>query len=251
MMNTKIIDSHMHCGIQNVSLSFDVIKKYLDSAGIQGACLFAPVEDVYDRYNYHFEDNTAWVSCRQRANNYLLDIQKNNENIFSYYFVWNDFRKDELKKGFRGVKWHRHEYEPVYHYDDPLCEAFLQEVYRLELPIVLEESFENTRYFIKRVKGRTSVIIPHMGGLNGGFSALLKSGIWEHETIYADTALATGWEITEFLDNYGSKRLLFGSDFPFGTPGNELQELIQLNLGKEDFENIAYKNILRLIQARC
>lgn len=247
-MNTKIIDSHMHCGIQNVSLSFDIITKYLDSAGIQGACLFAPVEDIYDRYNYHFEDNAAWVLCRQRANHYLLDIQVNNEKFFSYYFVWNDFRKDELKKGYKGVKWHRHEYEPVYHYDDPLCEAFLQEVYRLELPIVLEESFENTRYFIKRVQRRTPIIIPHMGGLNGGFSTLLKAGIWDDETIYADTALATGWEITEFLDNYGSKRLLFGSDFPFGTPGNELQEVIQLNLAKEDFENIICKNIIRLLK---
>jgi predicted TIM-barrel fold metal-dependent hydrolase len=238
----------MHCGVQNVSLSFDVIKKYLDAAGIQGACLYAPVEDIYDRYNYHFEDNSAWVSCRQRANYYLLDIQENNENFFSYYFVWNDFRKDELKKGYKGVKWHRHEYEPVYHYDDPLCETFLQEVYRLEVPIVLEESFENTRYFIKRVQGRTPIIIPHMGGLNGGFSALLKAGIWDDETIYADTALATGWEITEFLDSYGSKRLLFGSDFPFGTPGNELHEVIQLNVGKEDFENIVFKNIARLLK---
>jgi hypothetical protein len=249
MMNTKIIDSHMHCGIQNVTLPFDVIKKYLDSAGIQGACLFAPVEDIYDRYNYDFEDSTAWMNCRQRANKYLLDIQEKHESFFPYYFVWNDFRKGELKKGYRAVKWHRHEYEPVYHYDDPLCEAFLQEVYRLELPIVLEESFENTRYLIRRVTGRTPVIIPHMGGLNGGFSALFKAGVWDDETIYADTALATGKEIMTFLDTYGSNRILFGSDFPFGTPGNELQKVIRLSLGKEDFDNVVCHNILRLLKA--
>lgn len=248
-MNTKIIDSHMHCGIQNVNLPFAVITEYLDAAGIQGACLFAPVEDIYDRYNYDFEDNAVWVNCRQRANEYLLDIQETNDNIFSYYFVWNDFQKAELKKGYRAIKWHRHEYEPVYHYDDPYCEAFLQEVYRLKLPVILEESFENTQYFIKRVHGRTPIIIPHMGGLNGGFPKLFKSGIWDDETIYADTALATQWEITEFLNKYGSERLLFGSDFPFGTPGNELQEVIRLNLGKEDFENIVCKNILRLLKS--
>ena len=239
----------MHCGIQNVTLPFDVIKKYLDSAGIQGACLFAPVEDIYDRYNYDFEDNTAWMTCRQRANNYLLDIQETHENIFSYYFVWNDFRKDALQKGYSAVKWHRHEYEPVYQYDAPLCEAFLQEVYRLELPIVLEESFENTQYFIKRVNGKTPVIIPHMGGLNGGFPKLFKSGIWDGEAIYADTALATGGEMTEFLNRYGSDRLLFGSDFPFGTPGSELQKVIRLNLGKEDFDKVVFHNILRLLKA--
>ncbi len=247
-MDIKIIDSHMHCGIQNVNLPFAVIKKYLDAADIQGACLFSPVEDIYDRSDYDFEDNTAWVTCRQKANQYVLDIQEKNENFYSYYFVWNDFRKNELKKGYRAIKWHRHEYEPVYHYDDPLCEEFLQEAYHLELPILLEESFENTRYFISRVNGRTPIIIPHMGGLNGGFSRVLESGIWDGETIYADTALGSGWEIAEFLKKYGSKRLLFGSDFPFGTPGNEFQEIIRLNLGKEDFENIVCRNILKLLR---
>jgi hypothetical protein len=238
----------MHCGIQNVNLPFKIIKQHIDSAGIQGACLFAPVEDIYDRYTYDFEDNSVWMTCRQRANNYLLDLQQTQENIFSYYFVWNDFRKDELKKGYKAIKWHRHEYEPVYHYDDPLCEAFLQEVYLQALPIVLEESFDNTRYFIRRVKGRTPIIIPHMGGLNGGFTALFRSGIWDDETLYADTALASGREISAFLDKYGSDRLLFGSDFPFGTPGSELQEVIRLNLGKQDFENIVCHNILRLLK---
>ena len=248
-MEVEIIDSHMHCGVQNVNLPFEVIKKYLDAAGIQGACLFAPVEDIYDRFDYDFEDNAAWMTCRQRANNYLLDIQQANEHIFPYYFVWNDFRKDALKKGYRAVKWHRHEYEPVYHYNDPLCEAFLQEVYRLQLPIVLEESFDNTRSFIKRVNGRTPIIIPHMGGLNGSFSALFRSGTWDDDNIFADTALATGREIMTFLDRYGSDRLLFGSDFPFGNPGSELNGVVRLNLGKRDFENIVCHNILRLVQA--
>jgi predicted TIM-barrel fold metal-dependent hydrolase len=237
----------MHCGIQNSNLPFEDIKRYLDSAGIQGACLFAPVEDIYDRYDYDFKDNFAWVTCRQQANEYVLDIQRTHDNFFSYYFVWNDFRKDELKKGYKAIKWHRHEYEPVYHYDDPFCEAFLQEAYRLKLPIVLEESFANTRSFIRRVNGRTTIIIPHMGGLNGGFSALFKSGIWDDETVYADTALASAQEIAQFLDRYGSRRILFGSDFPFGTPGGELQEVAGMNLGKEDFENIVCHNILRLL----
>jgi predicted TIM-barrel fold metal-dependent hydrolase len=246
-MSAKIIDSHMHCGIQNSNLPFEDIKRYLDSAGIQGACLFAPVEDIYDRYDYDFKDNFAWVTCRQQANQYVLDIQRTHENFFAYYFVWNDFRKDDLKKGYRAIKWHRHEYEPVYHYDDPLCETFLQEAYRLKLPIVLEESFANTRSFIKRVNGRTTIIIPHMGGLNGGFSALFKSGIWDDETVYADTALASGREIAQFLDRYGSRRLLYGSDFPFGTPGGELQEVVGMNLEEEDFENIVCRNVLRLL----
>jgi predicted TIM-barrel fold metal-dependent hydrolase len=245
----KIIDSHMHCGVQNVSLPFETVQGYLREGGCDGACLFAPVEDIYDRYDYHFQDNLAWINCRQMANDYLLKLQHSQADTYAYYFVWNNFKKEELRKGYKGVKWHRHEDEPVYHYDDPLCEAFLQEIFALRLPVLLEESFANTIYLIQRIKGRTPVIIPHLGMLNGGFQALFDSGIWNDETIHADTALASGWEISRFLETYGSGRLLFGSDFPFGSPYQELQKLTRLSLNAEDLENVVSGNFLRLIKA--
>lgn len=239
----------MHCGVQNVSLPFETVRGYLREGGIDGACLFAPVEDIYDRYDYHFQDNPAWINCRQKANDYLLNLQQSRADIYAYYFVWNNFKKEELRKGYKGVKWHRHEDEPVYHYDDPLCEAFLQEVYNLQMPILLEESFENTLSLIRRIKGRTPVIIPHLGMLNGGFEALFRSGVWDDQTVHADTSLASSREIARFLEKYGSGRLLFGSDFPFGSPGQELQKLTRLALGREDMENVVCRNFLRLIKA--
>lgn len=245
----KIIDSHIHCGIQNSRLPFELVKRHLDSGGIRGACLFAPVEDIYDRDDYGFQDNPGWMACRCRANEYLLELQQHQEDIFAYFFVWNDFRSEELGKGYKGVKWHRHEYEPLYHYDDPRCEAFLQEVYRLKLPIVLEESIKNTLSFLRRVAGRTPVIIPHLGSFNGGFPALLRSGVWDDETVFADTSLAAEREITTFLNRYGSRRLLFGSDFPFGMPASALAKIVHLNLAQEDFENIVFRNIMRLMKA--
>lgn len=244
----KIIDSHMHCGVQNVGLPFETVQGYLQEGGIGGACLFAPVEDVYDRYDDHFQDNPAWVKCRQAANEYLLACQRSQPDIYAYYFVWNDFREQELKKGYRGVKWHRHEDEPVYHYDDPLCETFLQRLYEMRLPILLEESFDNTLYLIKRVSGRTPIIIPHLGMLNGGFPALFHAGVWEDETLYADTALASSGEIARFLKEYGSERLLFGSDFPFGSPHQELQKIRRLAMNPEDLQNVAGGNFLRLMK---
>jgi predicted TIM-barrel fold metal-dependent hydrolase len=243
----KIIDSHMHCGIQNSELPIELIRAWLDRAGIQGACLYPPVEDIYNRDDYHFEDNARWVACRQMANEYLLEIQQRDPDIHAYYFVWNDFRHGELKKGYRGIKWHRHEHEPVYHYDDPGCEAFIAEAIRLQLPIVLEESFQNTLYFIKRIAGRTPVIIPHLGGLNGGFRALFEAHVWNGETVYADTALASTGDMEVFLKRYGSRNLLFGSDFPFGIPSSELSKVQHLRLKDEDFENVVNANILRLI----
>ncbi|MCX7635709.1 MAG: amidohydrolase family protein [Syntrophales bacterium] len=245
-MKTMIIDSHMHCGIQNVHQPYSMIKIYLDRAGIDGACLFAPVEDIYDRYDYYFQDNERWRACRRRANRYLLDLQRTNPTITAYYFVWNDFAAAELTEGYRGVKWHRHEYEPEYNYDAPACETFLQTVYRLRLPIVLEESFTNTLEMIARIDGRTPVIIPHLGGLNGGFSALFRSGVWDKPEVYADTALASPHEMSRFLDRYGPEKLIFGSDFPFGIPAEELRKVRSLGLNGEDYEMVTRGNIVRL-----
>jgi len=244
-----IIDSHMHCGVENVDQPFELIRSYLDRGGIDGACLFAPVEDIYDRYDFGFRDTPGWAACRQRANEYVLGLQQSEAHVSGYYFVWNDFRKEELGKGYRGIKWHRHEYEPEYHYDEPECEAFLQEAYRLGLPVVLEESFENTLYFLKRVKGRIPVIIPHMGALNGGFAALFRAGVWDDDTVHADTALAGAGEITRFIEKYGVDRLLFGSDFPFGIPGQELAKIRLLKLSDGEWEKVVSGNVLKLTGA--
>jgi hypothetical protein len=98
MTDMQIIDSHMHCGIQNSNLPFEVISPLLENAGITGACLFAPVEDIYDRYNFHFQDNEEWIQTRRAANYYLLDLATRTESIFPYLFVWNDFAIEELQQ---------------------------------------------------------------------------------------------------------------------------------------------------------
>lgn len=242
-----IIDSHIHCGVQNVSQPFEQIAPLLSRADIQGACLFAPVEDIYDRYNRRFDDNQNWYRCRTRAHEYLLEVARQNEKIFPYYFVWNDFQADDLELGFRGIKWHHHSGEPEYHYNDPRCAEMIDAICARKLPVVLEETFAQTADFIDRVAGRTPVIIPHLGLLNGGFENLLAAGIWQDANIFADTALAGQHEIETFLSTYGAGRLIFGSDYPFGGPGSELQNLLQLGIDNGNLEKILSGNILSLI----
>ena len=77
MRPTQIIDSHIHCGIQLSRLPIDDISPLLREEGISGACMFAPVEDIYDRYDRDFEDTPQWQQTRHRANQYLLDLRNN------------------------------------------------------------------------------------------------------------------------------------------------------------------------------
>jgi len=209
--------------------------------------MFAPVEDIYDRDNPDFEDNNQWRRTRRAANRYLLDLTTAGEPVFPYLFVWNDFAVDELKYPYRGIKWHRHSDEPEYHYQDPRCAVMLTEISRRRLPVVLEESYINTLRFVEQLAPEAVIIIPHLGGLNGSYQALDRAGIWNRANVYADSALAALTEIRHFIDHYGPGKLLFGSDYPFGDPGQELGKIESLRLIPGDFAQVVAGNILTLL----
>ena len=83
--------------------------------------------------------------------------------------------------------------------------------------------------------------------LNGGYDRLEAAGVFNDEMICADTALADRREILNFLGQHGSERLLFGSDYPFGHPGMQLDALKRMGIDGEHLERICSKNILRLL----
>ncbi len=113
-----IIDSHVHCGIQDNSppQSLQDYLHHSSGSGISGAVMFPPVAEIYDRYDYNFEDSPEWQQRRQQANDYLLYISTAEFTVFPYFFIWNDFGVDQLTGEHKGIKWHRHDCEPEYHY---------------------------------------------------------------------------------------------------------------------------------------
>jgi hypothetical protein len=247
MHDFQVIDCHLHCGRQNVSWRWEDLRPHLAVAGITGAGLIPPVEDVYDRYDPAFTDAPAWQAGRRRAHQYLLDLQDPDIAIYPYFFVWNDFAWEDLGPEFVGVKWHRHGNEPEYQYGEPRCREFLEVVNKRGLPILLEETLHNTLFFLEKlVPAGIPVIIPHLGGLNGGYRALDRAGVWGLPQIYADTALAAVSEMEDYLSRYGHTRLLFGSDYPFSYPERELEKVQRLNLPGEQAQAVLGDNFRRL-----
>ena len=243
----QIIDSHLHCGCQNVSWVWEDLRPALMKAGITEAGLIPPVEDIYDRYDPAFTDTPAWEACRRRAHRYLLELCDPDLTIHRYFFVWNDFAWEELRPEFVAVKWHRHDNEPRYRYDAPRCREFLAVVQDRGLPILLEETFHNTLFFLEKlVPAGVPVIIPHLGGLNGGYRVLERAGVWGLPQVYADTALASTPEMEDYLGRHGHTRLLFGSDYPFSSPGYELAKVLRLNLSKEQAQAVLGDNFRRV-----
>lgn len=240
------IDCHLHCGVQHVFWPWEKVRTRLLAAEITGAGLIPPVEDIYDRHDPAFVDSPAWQECRRRAHHYLCSLQDPTLTLYPYFFVWNDFAWEDLSEAYAAIKWHRHEDEPEYHYDDPRCREFLVRALELRLPILLEESLTNTLFFIQELVPTTTVIIPHLGLLNGGYRRLKALGIWELPQVYADSALAGTAELTDYVRNFGATRLLFGSDYPFGDPVTERQKVLSLPLSPAAQRAVLAENWLRL-----
>jgi uncharacterized protein len=245
-----ILDAHAHCGNQDRSVpqSFEDYQSQIGGSGIEAVVMFSPVMEIYDRYQPDFEDNAKWQQKRKLSNEYLLTVGSTDLRVIPYFFIWNDFAVDQLKPQQKGIKWHRHPHEPVYHYNDPNCKRAIDEVKRRNMPVVVEEEFENTLFFINELAVGAKVILPHLGLLNGGYSAFVEHGLWDNPNVYADTALASQYEIKDYIENYGHQRLLFGSDFPFGDPKEELCKILDLSISVEKKEMILGHNLTGLLK---
>lgn len=64
--------------------------------------------------------------------------------------------------------------------------------------------------------------------------------------VYFDTALATPDTIMKFIETIGHKRVLFGSDIPFGTMKWGLEKVSSPPIGDDKKEYILSRNPKRL-----
>lgn len=245
-----IVDAHAHCGIYDrfPPQAFEDYLAAVKDSSIEGAAMFSPVMEIYDRNDPDFADNEAWRSQRKASNQYLLGLGNRQLQVFPYFFIWNDFAVDQLDDRHCGIKWHRHADEPKYLYDDPACPAAVAEIRHRGLPVVFEEELSNTLRFINEIARGVNVIIPHLGMLNGGYRGIAKSGLWQNPRVYTDTSLASPREMLDYIQCYGSGRILFGSDFPFGDPAAELHKILDLPVSREVQKAITQDNFQKLMK---
>ena len=249
-----VLDAHCHCGIQDSPppQDYETIAALHRQAGVDAVWMFPPVMEVYDRHDPDFTDTPDWRARRQRAHRYLLELARTRQRprVFPFFFVWNDFDLEALTDDYRGIKWHRHPDEPIYHYDDPRCRAILDVITERRLPIVLEETFENTMRFLDELAPEAIVVIPHCGHLNGGFARLHALRVWQRPNVYADTSAAPSRNpaiLRTFIQAYGPEKLLYGSDYPFDDPAHCLAAVRDLHLSPADEALVLSGNALRLI----
>ena len=56
-------------------------------------------------------------------------------------------------------------------------------------------------------------------------------------------------QVGHYIHGYGAERILFGTDFPLWNPEQEVASFKRLDLSDYEFERIAYKNALEILNA--
>ena len=92
------------------------------------------------------------------------------------------------------------------------------------------------------------VIAAHLGGwslFEEGFEILKDTDCYLD--ISSTMMFLSSEQVTKYIHGYGAERILFGTDFPLWSPVDEVSRFGKLHLTENEFERIAYKNALAIL----
>jgi len=244
----RIIDAHVHIGRRH--LPIEEVQKVLDRAGVQQAVVFADPEspDIPD------------------DNRYVLEVARRTNHIPFFYVGGNAYSTNrpyprlpgpEALEPYKGIKWHCW-FTPTHDFGggplslgpdqirealtEPGMKALMDKAMEMKIPVNFEEHFDVTVCFVDLYPD-IPVIIPHLGGLNGGTERILEA-TGDRPNVRFDISLA---EINEgLISRYGSKKFISGSDHPYGSPSWGIEKIRSLGISEKEKEDLLSGNILSL-----
>jgi hypothetical protein len=235
-----IIDSHSHWG-PSLSMGTEIttaeLQRQLKESGISYVVLI-PFPST--------------AIANNDINVKLLEETRRIQGFIPYHYIRENYDVDgfnPIPREYYGGKWHwmRGWQDSASNYkvlDDPDLPALIENLQKINKPIVFEEDLDFTERFVDMTEG-LPLIIPHLGLLGGNPYDFLRT-FKDNDSIYFDTALASREQIRKFVETIGPERVIFGSDVPFGSMRSELEKVLSLPIPQEDKELLLYKNIIKL-----
>lgn len=278
--NLTIIDGHVH-----TFLSGEVSSKILTSFNKLYSIEFdnpgtGTIEDVLknmsiEGIDYTIMANFAPLKILHSNNKWTLDTSRKHSSLISLVSFHPDMEvcfvsllKEYIIDGAKGIKLH-----PMAQGFDP-NDIRLKDMYEtcneLSLPVVFHcgrvanarlnefSDVEIIEPLIKRY-GNIPFILTHMA--DGNVNDVLRlSEIYDN--VYFDTSIViTGYPpigetnepswtedciVEDIVNRVGADRLIFGSDYPWGSPGHDLKRFMGMNLNGEQKKLILGENARRL-----
>ncbi|MBR7163853.1 MAG: amidohydrolase family protein [Clostridia bacterium] len=182
------------------------------------------------------------------------------EDIIGFGTLHQDYEdfENELDRmkalGLRGIKFH-----PIFQgfkIDDEAMLPVYRSIAKRGLPVLMHMGDKNadgaTPKRLAKVLDEVSdliVVAAHLGGVFEWDEA--EKHLYGRSNVYLDTSSAMRFmepsEATERIRAHGTKRVLFGTDYPLSLHQYELEIFDKLELSEEEQEDILWKNAYRLL----
>lgn len=281
-----VVDGHVH-----TFSSDDVSEKIITSFNKVYDIEFTnpgsgTVEDVLQNMSkngidYTIMANFAPAKIIHRNNSWTLEIGKKYENLVPLVSFHPDMEEpmdvmmeEYINSGAKGIKFH-----PMAQCFDPNDDR-LEKVYKISseiaFPIVFHcgrvsnariNNYSDIDMLVKVIKKYPKIpfVLTHM--VDGNIGDVFKLADM-YENVYFDTSIIiTGYpsllevnepswrdnEVVEYVVNkVGADRLVFGSDYPWGSPGHDLNRFMEMKLEDCQKSMILGENAIKLFKiTRC
>ena len=272
---SMIIDGHAHaCGVYGTEES---ILKYLDDHKIDKVILCAGEPNSSKNYNYPMMSNifkndklgylinkiisvvvkfSGAAKYVDEQNEYIYELSKKNpEKIINSYWAdpLDENVIDKLKKNFSKYDYKlikMHQCWNKFDMSDKKVREIIEWSIIKKIPIFIHlRSYKQVIKFIEIANyyKEAVFIVAHMIGFRD------ISRMCQNKNIYYDISAPQLYSVDllkDALNIVGSKRLILGSDSPYGVDNIEknIARLKKIGVISEDMDNILYKNIMAIIK---
>lgn len=180
--------------------------------------------------------------------------------LHPFYNKWS-YELDKIKDNAMGIK-----YQPefqMFFIDDERIFPVYEKIQKLQIPILFHCGYELTltgliqagpkqMLNVKKHFPEIKFIAAHMGGFM--LWDEIEQKIIGDKYFYIDTSSSVVFmkkeQVYRFFKKHDENKILFGSDFPFGHPKEDLKALKELNIEKDLLEKIMHKNAKKLLNLK-
>lgn len=261
-----IVDIHTHCF--NDRLAEKALAKLAAASSIRPYGL-GKAKDIQDFVLNHSKVDYAVVlhvstspGYEHNVNNFAADVDML-DGLISFGSVHPDCENvyDELKRimdlGMAGVKLHPD--HQGFYFDDKKAYPIYEACEQLGLILLTHAGFDpistdhvhtTPQAALKVIRDfpQLKLILAHMGGV---YSSDEVEKVLVGENVYLDTAVCANYippeTIKRLVDKHGAEKVLFGSDFPWDTPINEMRMLERAGLSSRELDMILGENARSLL----
>ena len=232
-----IIDFHTHSGVSFDKSTFDEIREKMRQNRIDKAIIFPSTQESYTKL---MKKN---MEAMKNAGNFFIPFLRFNPKAIKK----EEF--EELQEKFYGFKLHPRgeNFDPL----DKSLKTVFRAIEKSRKPVIIHSRKENNINTDPDRLLKLAGLYPKINFVFAHFandSDAFFSKINEFENAYVDTSVVSSpFIIARRVKEITSKRIIFGSDYPFSDQEIELLKIKRAEISEPEKEDILHGNAERLL----